>query len=298
MFGRGKKQPEQPTRRVSGAARPLPESFSYYRSTRRNQTMGDVRRQEIETAGRRDIVRYVKLSVIVLVLVVALGKVLYVTRSAHVQLPSDSYAYRDAATYTKIVNDGLKKTLWHGNKLTFDDVALKEYLAQQLPELQQVEIIIPLINNRPTVKLSFLQPGMVLATGKTAYVVTNTGRIVTELSQKSPDPLVPQVNEMGGTVYSIGDYGFAEASVRFINELKHQFDAKQMSITGLTIPAGSIEELRVKPTGAAYSVRFDMTGDAVAQAGNYLAAIKYMSAQGLQAKEYIDARVSGKIFFK
>jgi hypothetical protein len=300
MFGRGKKQTEVPGRRQSVSSKPLPESFSYYRSTRRNQTLGDVRRQEIVSAQRHDVFKLLKLGVIVLVAVVALGKILYVTRSAKVDVPSAGYAYRDISEYTKIVNDGLKQNYWHGNKLTFNDATLKEYLASKLPELESVDIIIPIINNRPVIKLSVQKPGMVLATGRAAYVVTDTGRIVMELDTKSTktQPTVPQVNDAANTSYAPGDYGFAEGSVQFINELAHQFDAKNIGIVSMTIPAGAIEELRVTPTGVGYSVRFDMTGDVVQQAGNYLAAREYLKANGLIPVDYVDARVSGRVFYK
>lgn len=300
MFGRGKKtaQSNQLPRRAVPSQQPLPESFSYYRSTRRNQTMGDVRRQEIAIAERRDGIRIAKMLVVLVILAVAIIKILYVTGSAKVDLSDNGYAYRSSASYEQIVNDGLKQSLWQKNKLTFDDVSLKEYLAQYIPELERAEIIIPLINNRPVIKLSFLPPGLVLATGKAAYVVTNTGRIVSPITESESQPQVPQVNDAGGTAYNPGEYGFAESSVQFIQELQNQFSAKKIAIVSMTIPAGSIEELRVVPTGVGYSVRFDMTGEAVQQAGTYLAAREYLKENGLVPREYVDARTLGKVFFK
>jgi hypothetical protein len=54
----------------------------------------------------------------------------------------------------------------------------------------------------------------------------------------------------------------------------------------------------MQPSQAGYGVKFDLNGDALQQAGTYLAAREAIAEQGLVPKEYIDARIVGKAYIK
>lgn len=297
MFKRGNKQVESARRTVANN-RPAPDSFSYYRSSRRQPTGADVRRSEQAAAERRDVSKMLRLSAVCVILLIALIKLLYVSTSPNVIIPEDHNVYREPSEYTTAVEAAIKASDWHGSKLTFDDAAVRDELFGRLPELAQVEIIIPLINNRPVVRLTFLPPGLIIQSNKTSYVTASSGRIVNRRTPASKALILPQIIDESNTVYAEGTYGFSEASVRFITELQHQLADKKVSVSKWSLPTGSIAELRMQPAQVSYGVKFDLNGDALQQAGTYLAARGAISEQGLAPKEYIDARIAGKAYIK
>ncbi len=296
MFG--KKKPAEPARRTVVVNRPTPEPFSYYRSNRRVASGAEARRTEQEAAGRPNVAKLVKLGIVLVIVIVALFKVLFVSGSPNVVVADQYNVYREEAAYKTAVAQAIAGSNWHSNKLTFDDTAIQTAILEQLPEVAQVEIIIPLINNRPVVKLTLLPPGLLVRSNRETFVIASSGRVVTKQSAATASLTVPQLTDESTTEYKVGEYGFSELSVQFITELKHQMTAKQVGVSKWTVPAGGIAELRMIPANERYAVKFDINGDVLQQAGTYLAARQALETQGLQPKEYIDARVVGKAYIK
>jgi hypothetical protein len=58
------------------------------------------------------------------------------------------------------------------------------------------------------------------------------------------------------------------------------------------------QELDLRASDQSYYVKFYLGGDAMIQTGQYLAARQKFAQTKQQPGEYLDVRVSGKIFYK
>jgi hypothetical protein len=70
-----------------------------------------------------------------------------------------------------------------------------------------------------------------------------------------------------------------------------------VTITSLSLPSKP-SELDLRTKDRPYFVKFYMGGDALTQAGQFLAARAQFDRQNHQPADYLDVRVAGKIFYK
>lgn len=201
------------------------------------------------------------------------------------------YAQRAAAL--------LKESPLNRTKLSINTTKIEAQLKGSFPELSQALITIPLTGHRPIIMLKAKQPAFIINASSGPFIVDETGTALIRVTE------VPNIGAL--QLRTITDQSNLEVSegtrivnsqtVAFIGELIYQLEQAKQGIEGLTLPAAP-NELRLRPEGAGYYVKFDMIRPAREQVGAYLAVKEMLTNDGKDPAEYIDVRVQEKVFYK
>lgn len=205
---------------------------------------------------------------------------------------------REKSIYDEAAHEAF--TPWtNSNKLTVNAEKVSNDLKRQFPELQAVSVSLPVVGNRPVVYIQPAVPQLILVAKNGVFVLDGSGRALISGNQvPSLGRLkVPTVTDQSGLSIEAGAIALPRATVHFIDQAVGQLKAKGLSPTSLTLPPGS-NELHVRLGGVGYIVKFNLHGDARAEAGTFLAAKQYLEAEHKTPREYIDARVENKVYYR
>lgn len=276
-------------RRDLRSARP---TLNYYRSSAANtppppktRSFGD----KLKLIAKRLADGVVLLAVLALIVYS-----LIVSTSPKVSLSSN--IYHDTATYQRAVASAMSAFGQH-NKITFDKNAILKALQAQYPEVMSADINLPLVSHQASVYITVAPPVFRLATGQTDYVINSNGVVVADANDYPALSKLPLITDQSGFPAAPGKTIFDSASINFINQLLVQLKQAKINIGKMVLPPRA-EELDLTAADHPYYVRFYLEGDSLTQIGRYLAARHYFQAHHIQPSQYLDARVSGKIFYK
>jgi hypothetical protein len=282
--------------------------FSYHanRSVREGVQArdADAGNQQNTTRGRSSFRSWQKnlpnIAIIAMVIIVALF-FMQLSNKAVVQsagTPSGQLFLREKSVYVDAVHKSFSSPI-NRNKLTVNAEKIGRDLKKQFPELQTVSISLPVIGTRPTVYIQPSIPKLVLVSKNGMYVLDGDGRALIAGNQvaKLADLGVPVVNDDSGLEIRAGEVALPRSTVAFIQEVVGQIKAKQLSISGLSLPLGT-NELHLRTEKAGYIVKFNLHGNAREEAGAYLAAKQHLESQKKMPREYIDVRVENKVYYK
>lgn len=306
MLFRKRPTPSERRARVPQTSMRQNAVFSYHanRSVREGAQARDAEYQNPGTPKKRNFRSWQKhapnIAIIAIVLIVAVF-FMQLSDKALVQsvgMPSGQLFLRDKAVYVDAVHRAFNSPI-NRNKLTVNTAKISRDLKQQFPELQTVSVSLPVIGTRPTVYIQPSAPKMVLVSKNGMYVLDVNGRALIAGNQvaKLNDLGVPVVNDESGLAIRTGDIALPKNVVAFIQEVTGQLKAKQIAVTSLNLPAGT-NELHVRTDKAGYIVKFNLHGNARAEAGAYLATKQYLESQKKTPGEYIDVRVENKVYYK
>ncbi len=214
----------------------------------------------------------------------------------------NSTAYHPAETYRDATAANLK-SLKNRNKLTFDEHSLLISLKQKFPEINNITVDLPLFGQVPTIHIVIAQPSLMLksATGSTNatehFIVDSKGTVVGSQSTFPAVKNLPLINDETGFGTQIGRSALSITDVNFILSVIAQAKKANIPIASLTLPKLA-QELDLRTTDRGYFVKFYLAGDALFQSGQFLAARKHFDQTKKQPRQYLDVRVSGKVYFK
>lgn len=306
---RRKAPPTSRRQRVSSSEPARPSSSFSYRSRRSDrsretgrQTQYELTKRKAGKLGRYWLQRF-GLVVLLLAVVVSLFNVLSLSPKAKVMsLATDgSRAFlRPAETYEAAANELLGNSLWNHNKITVDTGDISKGLLDKFPELTDVTVTIPLLANRPLVYVEPAQPALILVATNGSFVVDNNGKAL--IFGSSPEdlnqPKLPILNDQSGLRIKLNHQALSAANVRFIEAVRGQLAAKQLSVAAMTLPASS-RELDVQIAGQPYFVKFNLQSDTPReQAGTLLATLATLKKQNIVPARYIDVRVDGRAYYQ
>ena len=205
-------------------------------------------------------------------------------------------SYHSKADYEAAAKVALKALRNH-TKITLDRGGITNSLQKQFPELDSVRIEVPIISQIPTIRLSVAAPTFNFASGNNLFVVGSNGVVAAKSAQLSSSAKLPTLIDQSGFEAAPGKQVLGTNSIDFINTLIAQIKYAKVDIGSLTLPAAP-QELDLRAAGSSYFVKFDLNGDALLQAGQYLAAKHKFDAEGKGPGQYLDVRIPGKIFYK
>ena len=247
--------------------------------------------------------RYLTKALDWLVVLAVLGGIVYsllLQPDPSIVLNSTAYhpveAYRDATAANL-------KSLKNRNKLTFDEDSLLSSLKQKFPEISDISVDLPLFGQVPTVHIGIAQPSLMLksAAGSTnateRFIVDSKGTVVGSQSNFPAIKDLPLINDETGFGAQIGRSVLSLSDVNFILSVIAQAKKANIPIASLTLPKLA-QELDLRTTDRSYFIKFYLAGDALAQSGQFLAARKHFDQTKKQPRQYLDVRVSGKVYFK
>jgi hypothetical protein len=212
---------------------------------------------------------------------------------------SDSQLLRTPATYDAAARAALAKSFGNKLKITMDTTAVAAALKAQFPELADVTVSVPLVGSRPIVHITPATPSALLSSGGSLFVLDVNGHAILDAHQmKDPNNLgVPVVIDESGLPIELGHAALPSTTVAFIAEFAGQLQAKHLSVSSMTLPAGT-SELDVKVSGVSYTIKCNVRGDGRVEAGAYLAVKQSLEQDHKAPKDYVDVRVEDRAYYK
>jgi hypothetical protein len=203
------------------------------------------------------------------------------------------------SVYEQAASAYLSSSIWNKDKLTLDSNGLTNYLKRTYPELSDVSISIPFVDNHLVIYLTPMRPAIVLVEPTAAYALDPNGQAILKApNAQSLNLNLPIVTDQSGLNVALGKMAITSSDVYFIEEVAGQLNAKSYSVSAMTLPANS-DELDVSLAGQPYFVKFNLnSGDARQQAGTFLATIANLKSQNITPAKYVDVRVDGRAYYQ
>ena len=215
---------------------------------------------------------------------------------------SKQYAFlNDSSVYETYASQTLKSSVWNLNKVTVNTSDVSQKLINRFPELSSASLTVPLLSHRPIIYVQPAEPVLVIKARNGAFVVADTGKAL--LRANTTDELAKYkltiLDDQSGLKLQVGKQALRSDDVQFIQTVIKELNAKQYTVSGLTLPASS-SELDVQLTGQPYVIKFNLQSSDTAreQAGTYLAMIDNLKKQNQTPAQYVDVRVSGRAYYQ
>lgn len=207
-----------------------------------------------------------------------------------------SNAYHSSAVYEAAVKTAFG-ALRNKTKLTLDERGITGALKKQFPEIEAVKIQVPIISQIPTLRLSIALPTFNFSSNNNLYVVGSNGVVTGPSSQLAGASKLPSVIDQSGFGAEPGKQVLGSEAIGFINTILAQCGRANVKVQSLTLPKAA-QELDLRAENQPYFVKLYLGGDALVQAGQYLAAKHKFDTENSQPQQYLDVRVTGKIYYK
>lgn len=289
------------------ADQPAKSPYSYY-SNNRLRSDDQAERARVTTQKQKDRAKSSKgwwhhtPSIIALVVIlICLGFALSINTDPKIVVSGNNQNLfiRDKAVYQVAAYKIINQSIFNRSKLTFNTDSVSQQLKQQFPELAQAAVTIPLVNRRPVIYIRAGQPSLVLVSQDKSTLVDDRGVAVMAVGQAknlTKYKLVTVKDESGIEVKN-GQSILPSTDVKFMLDSAQQFAAQGLKVDEFILPARA-NELNAKLSGQKYLIKMDMQGDSREQVGAYLAAKDKLNSSRTVPAEYIDVRVSGRVFYK
>ncbi len=274
------------------ADRPRP---SYYRTpVAKTPARSPFKRKTPQKRHHRGVLATLRNGLIIILLLAGLTYSQIV--KAEPRLEVNDTSYHSIEEYNSAAKADLK-ALRNKSKLTLDKRGIADSLKRKFPEIDNVVIDLSLFSQKPTIKLSIAAPTFNLSSGGSLYVVGANGVVVATSASLPGAAKLPSLIDQSGFAAAPGKQVLGSQAISFINSLLAQAKQASVKVQSLTLPA-SPSELDLRAEGASYLVKFDLSGDVLIQAGQYLAAKHKFDSEGSPPSQYLDVRVAGKIYYK
>lgn len=210
------------------------------------------------------------------------------------------FLVRSEKTYAQAAQEIISSSILNTNKLSIDTTKVAESMQARFPELERVSVTLPVFGHQPSVYIQPARPALLLKTADGGlYVIDDAGRSLIGASQ------VAGISKLGlsvivdqsGLQVRPGETALPSGNVQFITEVLAQLKAKSIATTDASLPKGA-SELDIRLSGAPYTVRFNLKGEARAGVGTLLAVKKYLDARHITPGSYVDVRVDGKAYYR
>lgn len=204
--------------------------------------------------------------------------------------------YHSSEVYEAAANKAFS-ALRNKTKLTLDERGIIGALKKQFPEIDAVKIEVPIVSQIPTLRIAVAAPTFNFSSNNNLYVVGSNGVVAGLSSQLAGASGLPSIIDQSGFAAEPGKQVLGTEVIAFINTLLAQCRRAGVSVQSLTLPAAA-QQLDLRAENQPYFVKFYLGGDALNQVGQYLAAKHKFDSENSQPREYLDVRVTGKIFYK
>lgn len=231
-----------------------------------------------------------------LLIVIIAGLIFCLILKPHPKTVISSSAYHPSTVYEAAADKAFGASR-NRTKLTLDERGIAGALKKQFPEIDAVKIEVPIVSQIPTLRLSIATPTFNFSSNNNLYVVGSNGVVAGLSSQLAGASKLPSVIDQSGFTATPGKQVLGTETVAFINTVLAQCRRAGVKVQSLTLPAAA-QELDLRVQNQPYFVKFYLGGDALNQAGQYLAAKHKFDSENSQPGQYLDVRVAGKIFYK
>jgi cell division septal protein FtsQ len=201
--------------------------------------------------------------------------------------------------YEVAAREAVSKSFLSRSKLTINATRIADDLQSQFPELAHVTVSLPLAGNRIKVYIEPSAPQLLLSSNSELYVVDTAGRalILAKYVSHVERLGLPVVTDESALPVILGKPTLPSSTVSFVTEVVGQLKAKKIQAASLTLPQGT-SELDVRVVGAPYFIKFNLRGDARAEAGVYLAVKGQLERDRKTPAAYVDVRVDDRAYYQ
>lgn len=307
---RKKKQAEVGRRRpgMQSAARTSPYAYYSHQQSAAAGHQPERARREALPRSKKEILQYVGQRFGVILAIIASSALLIssvqVSMQPRLVIVNDTAVYRlhPDATYEAKVTQTLRGSWTNTNKITINTANVARTLKADYPEVADASVALPIIGQRPTVYVQLTKPSLLMvATDGSASVIDETGRVLAPAAQVTNlDSFdLPTITDQSGLTIKPGKLALSKGSVDFIASVLLQLKTAGIHYSRLVLPPSS-QELDVYLQGQPYFVKFNMHDPSTAreQAGEFLATAHYLQGKSITPTSYIDARLSGRVYYK
>jgi hypothetical protein len=234
---------------------------------------------------------------IILIVLLAFGLVYSLVLKPRPKIAASNLSYRSLSAYNSKITPEFQN-LNNRNKITFNEAAVVKAIEKQFPEVQSVRVELPFFSQQSTVWLSIAEPAFKLQSGGQSYIVDSQGVVAARAADLPKLNKLVNVSDESGFETGVGKQVLSAAAVSFMETVIKQTQHAGVPISGMSLPPLA-QELDLRTADAPYYVKFYLGGDALTQTGQFLASRKNFIHNPAQTPhEYLDVRVSGKIFYK
>ncbi len=242
---------------------------------------------------------------------VILGSIIHISRldaqSTQVRVVTQSNSQMDdqlkatinrEVSYRESFKDELSSSWLNQSKLTVRSTEVIDAIVSSYPEIAGAEIRYGLVDRTPILHIVLREPHIIIVEDDRSLVLDRHGIAFAEAPDEVVLPdTVAVIEDSAPMDAELGDQVLPLDTVEFINQLRHQFQAKDLTIQRKTLPAVA-NELHVRISGDDYSGKFDITGEVRLQAGAFFATREQLKADDITPREYIDVRVIGRAYYR
>lgn len=225
---------------------------------------------------------------------------LTLTSNAQIETVGGQAMLRSNEIYQDAINKHLNSSISNRTKITIDIAQLKNKLAQQFPEIDQISVRLPLLRHQPIVSLTMAEPVVRLATSETTYVLEGSGRAMFDEKTAQPEfntASLPVITDLSGQPITLGKPALTRHQIAYASLIAGQSDTKQLPRDTMTLQAGG-EELHIRFKGLSYTVKFSFGADARQSFGAFLATKEKLEQDKQTIGEYIDVRIPDRVYTK
>lgn len=200
----------------------------------------------------------------------------------------------DTTSYEKAINDYLGANPFARLRFTLDPLSLSNYVFQKLPEVAEVKQLGMGLIGETRFAITIRKPVAGWTLNNKQYFVDDKGVAFEQNYYGAPS--VQIVDDSGISLQQ----GTAVASNRFLGFVGRVVSLSKSNgyiVTQAILPSNTTRQLEVYLEGVASIIRLSIDRPAGEQVEDMARAVRYLASQG-QSPEYIDVRVSGKVFYK
>lgn len=266
---------------------------TYYRSETSRSSPSPFKKKPPKKNHRK---LFFGLADVALIILLAFGLAYSLIVNPRPIIKADDSSYHSAKEYESVAAKGLD-ALKNRNKITFDSQSVISDMQKKFPEISSGSVELPFFSQTPTIRLHIDKPSFRLTSGGENYIVDSGGVVVAKASDLTNIKGLYDVIDQSGFVAAIGKQVLSSSETGFIDTVIAECKRAKVPISSLTLPA-SPQEMDLRANGQPYFVKFYLGGDALSQTGQFLAARAQFAKNGGSPSQYLDVRVSGKIFYK
>lgn len=304
-----KKATKQQTNiRNANTSQPSKKFYAYSSDKRQNKSGAtntsreSLNRLEVEKPRPRMKITVERVTIISVLLLLA-GCLIYISTlssEARVAVNTDnkSKLLHSKQEYQAALTEILEQSILNKSKLTIDTSKVGQQLKKQFPEVNKVNILLPLAGRRPTVDINTDEVKLIVVSGNEAYGVGKSGKLLIRVKDKPGiSQGLPKVIDDANLDSKLGQNILTSQDVAYILNVIEQLEANNIAIESITLPQRAAE-MYIKPKGEKYIIKFSFLTDYRIAVGQYLSLKKKLATENISPSEYIDSRVEERIYYK
>lgn len=210
--------------------------------------------------------------------------------------------------YMNTVESLLGSSWLNGSKISISTGSIQSQLLEDFPELRSARVYTGLFTRSVLLDIELREPRYVLSLTNPsavndlrAFIVDEDGYVMAERRVDDKQtvlmerlPMIPIEDQVTSEV-AMRERVFNSDTVWFIEEYMRQLKDKEYIVDKIVFPVAA-NDIHVYVAGEKYYIKLDTSGDVRQQAGAFIATMQDDTTSS--PDEYVDVRVSGRVFIK